>query len=196
MTNGEKLIEIFPNNKHTSLKRTAQLIINPMTLKQQVIVVDKDFWDAEYKEPTNNGNLALINTNGLDEEIRCIMCTNSMKSDRGCDGSCVVDNDMYKAVMDAIEKRIKPTDCVDRTPSIPKEWQDVFKDVDDFIEYIWDRVDTSDFENSYVPTAFNAEPNEHFKVTASDKREQLYDLFVEMITRANVPSVTTRGKKE
>ena len=24
-------------------------------------------------------------------------------------------------------------DCVDRTPSIPKEWQDVFKDVDDFI---------------------------------------------------------------
>ena len=37
------------------------------------------------------------------------MCTNSMKSDRGCDGSCVVNKDMYKAVMDAIEERIQPT---------------------------------------------------------------------------------------
>lgn len=72
-------------------------------------------------------------------------------------------------------------DCVSREPSIPKEWQDSFKDVDDFIEYIWDRVDTSDFEDSYTSPVANAEPNELFKVTASDKREQLYDLFVKMI---------------
>lgn len=38
---------------------------------------------------------------------------------------------------------------IERQAHIPKEWQDVFKDVDDFIEYIWDRVDTSDFEDSY-----------------------------------------------
>lgn len=81
-------------------------------------------------------------------------------------------------------------DCISRTPSIPKEWQDVFKDVDEFIEFIWDRVDTSDFEGSYTSPVINAEPNEWFKVTASDKREQLYDLFVEMIERKNVPSVT------
>lgn len=81
-------------------------------------------------------------------------------------------------------------DCVSREPSIPKEWQDTFKDVDEFIEYIWDRVDTSDFEDSYTSPVVNAEPNELFKVTASDKREQLYDLFVEMIKRKNVPSVT------
>lgn len=81
-------------------------------------------------------------------------------------------------------------DCISRTPSIPKEWQDVFKDVDEFIEYIWDRVDTSDFEDGYTSPVTNAEPNEWFKVTASDKREQLYDLFVEMIERKNVPSVT------
>jgi hypothetical protein len=44
-----------------------------------------------------------------------------MKSDRGCDGSCVVNNAMYKNVMDAIEKRIQPTtkndlgvDCIDK----------------------------------------------------------------------------------
>lgn len=87
-------------------------------------------------------------------------------------------------------------DCINRTPSIPKEWQDVFKDVDEFIEFIWDRVDTSDFKDSYTSPVINAEPNELFKVTASDKREQLYDLFVEMIKRNNVPSVTPQESEE
>lgn len=86
-------------------------------------------------------------------------------------------------------------DCISRTPSIPKEWQDVFKDVDEFIEYIWDRVDTSDFEDGYTSPVTNAEPNEWFKVTASDKREQLYELFVEMIERKNVPSVAPQNPK-
>jgi hypothetical protein len=75
----------------------------------------------KYEEPTTKNDLALIHTEGLDEEIRCTMCTNSMKSDRGCDGNCVVNKDMYKAVMDAIEKRIQSTtkndlgvDCISR----------------------------------------------------------------------------------
>ena len=74
---------------------------------------------------TTKNDLALIHTEGLDEEIRCIMCTNSMKSNRGCDGSCVVNKDMYKAVMDAIEKRIQPTtknnlevDCISREQAL------------------------------------------------------------------------------
>lgn len=86
-------------------------------------------------------------------------------------------------------------DCISRTPSIPKEWQDVFKDVDKFIEYIWDRVDTSDFEDGYTSPVTNAEPNEWFKVTASEKREQLYELFVEMIERKNMPSVTPQDPR-
>lgn len=96
-------------------------------------------------------------------------------------------------VKDELESTTKNNlrvDCINRTPSIPKEWQDVFKDVDEFIEFIWDRVDTSDFEDSYTSPVINAEPNELFKVTASDKREQLYDLFVEMIERKNAPSAT------
>ena len=60
-------------------------------------------------DPTTKNGLALIHIEGLAEEIRCTMCTNYMKSDRGCDGSCVVNNDMYEAVMDAIEERIQPT---------------------------------------------------------------------------------------
>lgn len=86
-------------------------------------------------------------------------------------------------------------DAVSRTPNIPKEWQDTFKDADDFIEYIWDRVDTSDFEDSYVPMVVNAEPNEHFKITASEKREDLYELFVEMIKRDKTPPVTPTRRK-
>ena len=93
-----------------------------------------------------------------------------------------------EADLEAHKNKIE--DCISRTPSIPKEWQDVFKDVDEFIEYIWDRVDTSDFEDGYTSPVTNAEPNEWFKVTASDKREQLYELFVEMIERKNTPPVT------
>jgi predicted RNA-binding Zn-ribbon protein involved in translation (DUF1610 family) len=86
-------------------------------------------------------------------------------------------------------------DCINRKPSIPNEWKSEFKDVDDFIDYIWDRVDTSDFEDGYTSPVKNAETNEWFKITASDKREELHDLFVEMINREKVPSVTSHIKK-
>ena len=86
-------------------------------------------------------------------------------------------------------------DCISRTPNIPKEWQDTFKDVDEFIAFVWDRVDTSDFEDSYTSPVFNAEPNELFKVSASDKREQLYELFVEMIYRKKAISVKPKTEK-
>lgn len=115
------------------------------------------------------------------------------------EGWLISDFDKCTAI-DACEMAIKAIeqepceDCVSRKASIPEEWQDTFKDVDDFIEFIWDRVDTSDFEDSYTSTVVNAEPNELFKVTASDKREQLYDLFVEMITRKNTPCVAPTHK--
>lgn len=42
---------------------------------------------------------------GLDEAVRCAMCTNVMANDRGCDGGCVVNEGMYKSVMSAIGKQ-------------------------------------------------------------------------------------------
>lgn len=89
---------------------------------------------------------------------------------------------------------MKRDDCIRREPSIPKGWQGLFdeyelEDVDDFIEFIWDRVDTSDFEDGYVDVGIDAEPNEKFKVTADDKRYELYELFVEMIERKTAPAV-------
>ena len=88
----------------------------------------------ECEEPTTKNDIALIHTEGLDEEIRCAMCTNSIKSDRGCDGGCVVNNAMYKEVMDVIEnhivdtdKMVEPTtknnlgvDCISRTQAIER----------------------------------------------------------------------------
>lgn len=47
-----------------------------------------------------------IETEGLDEKIRCTMCTNPMRSDRGCDGSCQYDEKLYKQIMSIIEDRI------------------------------------------------------------------------------------------
>ena len=90
---------------------------------------------------------------------------------------------------DPPSKKWPCVDAISRTPSIPKEWQDTFKNVDDFIAFIWDRVDTKDFEDSYISPATNGEPNELFKVSANDKREQLYELFVEMIYREKAISV-------
>ena len=125
------------------------------------------------------------NLHWIDEEIRTW--------ENECQSKHPIKEALY-AARKAVEKE-PCEDCISRTPSIPKEWQDVFKDVDEFIEYIWDRVDTSDFEDGYTSPVTNAEPNEWFKVTASDKREQLYDLFVEMIERKNVPSVTPQEPK-
>lgn len=106
MTNGEKLKEIFPDiEMWGESKDTLDYSLGGMIHR-----VTKSWWNAEYKEPTTKNDLALIHTEGLDEGIRCAMCTNSMKSDRGCDGSCVVDKDMYKKVMDVIENHIIDTD--------------------------------------------------------------------------------------
>lgn len=61
------------------------------------------------KEPCEDEDIMTIHTQGLDEGIRCAMCTNSMKSDRGCDGGCVVNEAMYKEVMNTIRNHIVPS---------------------------------------------------------------------------------------
>ncbi len=45
-------------------------------------------------------------TDGLEEGIRCAMCTNPMANDRGCDGGCVVNESMYQNVLNVIKKQI------------------------------------------------------------------------------------------
>ena len=40
----------------------------------------------------------------IEEIIRCAMCTNIMRSDRGCDGGCQVDERLFNKIMDEILK--------------------------------------------------------------------------------------------
>lgn len=61
-------------------------------------------------------DLRLIHTQGLDEGIRCAMCTNTMKSDKGCDGGCVVDQKMYEKVLKVIDKALETT-CIEDYPT-------------------------------------------------------------------------------
>ena len=60
---------------------------------------------------TNVGNIGndcvVLNTLGLEEELRCTMCTNWNKSDSGCDGLCQVDERLFKAIINAINSRIE-----------------------------------------------------------------------------------------
>ena len=48
-----------------------------------------------------------IDTEGLDEEIRCEMCRNPMHTSRGCDGNCTYDEKLYEKIMQILDRRIK-----------------------------------------------------------------------------------------
>lgn len=53
------------------------------------------------------------------------------------------------------------------------------------VEFIFERLDTSDFEDSLTPMTANAEPNEHMKYSADEKREVLYEFMMDLVKRAN-----------
>lgn len=56
---------------------------------------------CEYEELEEQGMFLKLNA-PIEEIIRCAMCTNFMRSDRGCDGNCQVDENLYKRIMKAI----------------------------------------------------------------------------------------------
>lgn len=58
------------------------------------------------QDPCEDADIKLIHTQGLDDGIRCAMCTNSMANDKGCDGGCVVNEVMYKKILDVIRRHI------------------------------------------------------------------------------------------
>ena len=46
----------------------------------------------------------VVNPEGLEEGIRCAMCTNPMRSDRGCDGGCQYDEALYNRICEVVRK--------------------------------------------------------------------------------------------
>lgn len=71
---------------------------------------------------------------------------------------------------------------------IGKEWSNAlcgFDTEEEVIEFIFERLDTSDFEDSFTPMTTAAEPNEYMKYSADEKREVLYDFMMDLVKRAN-----------
>ena len=64
-------------------------------------------------------------------------------------------------------------------------WWDAFRGSfeteDDVFDYIFDRVDTSDFEDSYIDAGAHGDCNELVKINASDKRNTMYDFMMAIL---------------
>lgn len=60
-----------------------------------------------------------------------------------------------------------------------------FETEEDVIEFIYERINTKDFEDSYVDMGRCGEPNECFKQSSEDKRQLLYDFMMELIEKSN-----------
>lgn len=70
-------------------------------------------WFKELKAYKDK-DMRLIYANPLEEAIRCAMCTNPMRSDRGCDGGCEVDEWMLKKVIKAVNGLILEVESDER----------------------------------------------------------------------------------
>ena len=53
-------------------------------------------------------DIVTINTNGLEEAIRCAICENQIKTERGCNGDCRYDEKLLKRILDAVNGCIEP----------------------------------------------------------------------------------------
>lgn len=53
----------------------------------------------------------------------------------------------------------------------------------DVIEFIYERIYTKDFQDSYIDCGGYGEPNEMVKQTAEDKRILLYDFMMSLIDK-------------
>jgi HEPN domain-containing protein len=58
-----------------------------------------------------------------------------------------------------------------------------FEDEEDIIEFIFERLNTSDFQDRYIDCGGYGEPNEKVKQTAEDKRELLYDFMMSLVNK-------------
>lgn len=71
---------------------------------------------------------------------------------------------------------------------LSNEWWHAFRGSfeaeEDVIEFIFERLNTSDFEDSYIDVGGYGEPNEMFKMTAEDKRNTLYDFMMDLVERS------------
>lgn len=58
-----------------------------------------------------------------------------------------------------------------------------FKYEEDVIEFIYEHLDTRDFEDSYINLGVHGDANEIIVITSEDKRQRLYDFMMWLIDR-------------
>lgn len=54
-----------------------------------------------------NDRLYLIDINGIEEEVRCAICKNQIKTDKGCDGNCKYDESLFRKITTMLDRRIE-----------------------------------------------------------------------------------------
>lgn len=54
-----------------------------------------------------NDRLYLIDIDGIEEEVRCAICKNQIKTDKGCDGNCKYDESMFRKITTMLDRRIE-----------------------------------------------------------------------------------------
>lgn len=73
---------------------------------KRAVILGKAIKELEQESRKGTTYIQAIYTEALEESIRCAMCTNTIKSDTGCDGGCIVDVKMYNKVMTEINSRL------------------------------------------------------------------------------------------
>lgn len=73
---------------------------------KRAVILGKAIKELEQEPRKGTAYIQAIYTDALEEGIRCAMCTNTIKSDTGCDGGCIVDTKMYNKVMTEINSRL------------------------------------------------------------------------------------------
>lgn len=58
-----------------------------------------------------------------------------------------------------------------------------FQTEEQVIEFIFENIDTSKWEDSYVDAGGYGEPNEMFKQTVDDKKELFYEFMMDLINK-------------
>ena len=109
--------------------------------REKAISVLKDH-DLDEAGKDTISRQAAIDTDGLDEEIRCEMCKNPMHTDRGCDGHCTYDEKLYERIIQILNKRIKPLSSVQPEMVKCKKCRYVYYDKE-FGNYWCDRMSDS-----------------------------------------------------
>lgn len=91
-------------------RRTMVLMGEAMKNFEQVEVADTP--QTESQNSNKNSNVISV-YDGVSEAVRCAMCSNPNKSDRGCDGACSYDEKLYERIMKAIAESVADTPQTD-----------------------------------------------------------------------------------